>query len=115
MAFTDLEKKQVDSIMQKFWHKHRPPEHARHQVQLSYEIKNQSVEVFLIRVFGQDKSQTVREPIIKATYVKKLGIWKIYWLRDNMRWYLYEPFPEAVDLETVLQIVVDDYYGCYWV
>ncbi len=114
MAFTDSEKKQVDWILQKFWQRNRPPEHAKHQVDLSYEIRNQSVEIFLLRVFWKDQSQTVREPIAKATYVKKSGKWKIYWQRANMRWHLYEPYPEAPDLETFLQVVEEDHYGCFW-
>jgi len=114
MAFTDSDKKQVDRILQKFWHKNRPPEHAKHQVELSYEIKNQSVEIFLIRTFWQDKSQTVREPIAKATYVKKSRKWKIYWQRADMRWHLYMPYPEATNLKIVLQVVEEDSYGCFW-
>ena len=114
MAFKESETKQIDWIMQKFWYKNRPPEHARHQVDLSYEINNQAVEIFLLRAFWRDPSQTVREPIVKSTYVKKSGKWKIYWQRADMRWHLYEPYPEAVDLETVLQVVEEDPYGCFW-
>ena len=70
MAFADSEKKQVDWILQKFWQRNRPPERARHQVDLSYEIKNQSVEIFLLRAFWRDTYQTVRGLIVKATYDK---------------------------------------------
>jgi len=114
MAFRDSEKKQVDWIMRKFFHRNRPPEDARHQVDLSYEIKNQSVEIFLLRVFWRDQSQTVREPIAKATYVKKSGKWKIYWQRADMKWHLYEPCPEASDLETFLRVVEEDPHGWFW-
>ncbi len=114
MAFTDSEKKQVDWVLQKFWQKNRPPERARHQVDLHYEIKNQSVVIFQLRVFWLNHSQTVREPIAKATYVKKSGKWKIYWQRADMRWHLYEPYTEAQDLETFLQVVEEDPYGCFW-
>ena len=114
MAFTASETKQVDWIMRKFFNRNRPPERARHQVDLSYEIKNQSVEIFLLRVFWRDQSQTVREPIVKATYDKNSRKWKIYWQRADMRWHLYEPYPEAQDLEIVLQIVEEDPYGCFW-
>ena len=85
MAFMDEENDQLDRIMRAFHHKKRPQEDARHQVDLSYEITNQSVEILLLRSFWMVPSQTVREPIAKATYLKKSGI------RGTRPWCIMKP------------------------
>lgn len=42
----------------------------------------------------------------KATYVKKSGIWKVFWMRADLKWHRYEPVPEVSTLDEFLRIVL---------
>ncbi|MDC1287827.1 DUF3024 domain-containing protein [Gammaproteobacteria bacterium] len=50
----------------------------------------------------------------KATYVKKEGNWKIYWMRADMKWHRYEPVPDADNLDEFISVIEDDHYGCFY-
>jgi len=39
--------------------------------------------------------------VAKTTYVKKSGLWKVYWQRADMKWHSYDPMPEVGSLEGV--------------
>src|SRR5690606_6678422 len=49
MAFSELETKRVEKAVGKFVEGHRPPPHSRHELDLSYRINGQSVEIFEVR------------------------------------------------------------------
>ena len=49
MAFSEFETKEYERIVHGFVEKRRPPPHIRHEVDLGYRLKNQSVEIFEIR------------------------------------------------------------------
>lgn len=49
----------------------------------------------------------------KATYVKTKGIWKVYWMRGNLKWHPYEP-SAAHSLEAFLKLVDEDKNGCFF-
>jgi hypothetical protein len=47
----------------------------------------------------------------KITYVKKRGIWKLYWKRADLKWHLYEEYTRLDDLLDEVRI---DPNGCFW-
>ena len=49
MAFSEFEIKKLQKIVGRYIDKHRPPEHLRNEVDLSFRIQGQSVEIFEIR------------------------------------------------------------------
>ncbi len=56
----------------------------------------------------------IEEQIAKATYVKKEKHWKIFWMRDNLKWYLYEPIPYVKLISDFFNIVADDEMHCFF-
>lgn len=50
----------------------------------------------------------------KATYVKKLENWKVYWHRQDGKWHRYDPEPEVKHLKDWLELVQKDKHGCFW-
>lgn len=113
MALSEFEIKKIENVMEGYVNKHRPPAHIRHELDLSYRINGQSIEIFNIRPLWNDKSKTIEEPIAKTTYVKTQRIWKIYWQRADLKWHGYEPHPEAETLEEFLSVVEKDEYCCF--
>ena len=113
MVISEFSRKYFEKIMNDYLETTRPPAHIRNELDIGYRIENQSVELFEIRPAFRSPKEKIEQGIAKATYVKKAGIWKVYWLRADLKWHRYEPTPEVADLEGFLAIVDDDHYGCF--
>mgnify|MGYP000565809353 CR=1 FL=1 len=50
----------------------------------------------------------------KLTYVKSQKVWKVYWMRQDVKWHSYEPNPVATSIESAVDIVMNDQHGCFW-
>ena len=50
----------------------------------------------------------------RGLYVKKNKIWKLYWLRQNLKWHAYEPDGINQHLEPLFDIVQEDKQACFW-
>ena len=114
MAISEFEIKRVEKIMDGYLARTRPPVHIRNELDIGYRIENQSVELFEIRPAFKDPSEKIEHAIAKATYVKRGGIWRIYWMRADLKWHRFEPVPEVDNLEEFLSVIEDDHYGCFY-
>jgi hypothetical protein len=114
MAFSEFERRRYDKAVAKFIEARRPPPHLRRQLDLSYRIDRQSVEIFEVRPAYRDPTEIVETSVAKATYVKGASEWRIYWQRADLRWHRYEPFPTASSIEDFLAVVDEDAYCCFF-
>jgi len=115
MAFNELEIKRIEKAIENvFMAKRRPPENIRNQLDLGYRIENQSVELFEIRPHWQNPNEILETEIAKATFVKTKKIWKIYWMRQDLKWHGYEPCPEVKRFEDFLTVVAEDAFACFF-
>lgn len=114
MAISEFEIKRCEKELEKFLTEKRPPAHVRSQVNLGFRIANQSIEIFEIRPHYRDPSEKIESPIAKATYIKSKKIWKIYWMRQDLKWHSYSPKPEVRFFEEFLGIVQEDVNGCFF-
>ena len=114
MAFNEFELKKCEKALKSFLERKRPPSHIRKQLDLSYRLKGQSVEVFEVRPRWDNPNEIMETPVAKATYVKTRRIWKIYWQRADLKWHTYEPHPKAKDLDEFLKVVESDDYACFF-
>ncbi len=114
MALSEFEIKKIERAVDGFMSRKRPPPHIRHELDLGYRIENQSLELFEIRPFRQDPSQTIELPIAKATWVKRSGTWTVYWQRADLKWHRYDPDPEVDSVEDFLALVEADEYACFF-
>jgi len=114
MAFTEFETALIEAAMPAFMKKRRPPEKFRAKVDLAFRIVDQSVIIFSIRPSFRDRKKMAECPIAKATYVRTLKRWKVFWLCANLRWYSYEPCPLVARVEEFLVLVDEDNYSCFW-
>jgi hypothetical protein len=51
--------------------------------------------------------------VAKLWFIKKEQLWKLYWQRQNMKWYLYKNEVSG-DLVELLDLVNQDEHGCFW-
>lgn len=113
MPLDALQSAETIVALEVFLDKRRPPEHIRHQLDLSYKIENQSIIIFTIRPHFMNKEDRIESPIAKTTWVKIQNIWKIYWMRSDLKWHGYNPKPKVKTIEEFLNIVDKDAHGCF--
>jgi len=113
MAISEFELKRYQRIMESYIENNRPPAHIRAELDLGYRIKGQSVELFEIRPRWDSPDQKIEEMVAKTTYVKKSGLWKVFWQRADLKWHRYQPAPEVSSLEEFLALVAEDKYHCF--
>ena len=114
MAFTNEELARYRNIINAYVEKRRPPMHLRDQVDLSFRIQNQSIEIFEIRPKFQDPQTMVEIPVAKTTWVRTQKVWRVFWQRADMKWHRYPPLPEAKSLEEFIDAVEADEHACFY-
>jgi hypothetical protein len=113
MAIDVLKTVDIIETMENYLERQRPPEHIRNKVDLGYKIENQSIILTEIRPAWDNPSQINEHGYAKATYIKKQDVWKIYWMRGNLKWNLYDPKPQVKKLSDFLEVVEKDELGCF--
>jgi hypothetical protein len=114
MPLTEFEIALVETAMEPFMAKRRPPKQVREQVDLAFRFEDQSVILYEIRPFWSDPSQIIKEPIAKASYVRTSKEWKVFWQRADLKWHAYEPCPRVRRIKDFLALVDEDRYGSFW-
>jgi hypothetical protein len=113
MAISEFERRRVEKLASEYVEKHRPPVHIRSELDIGYRISDQSLELFEIRPRWDNPSEILEHSFAKTTYIKKSKTWKIYWMRQDLKWHGYEPAPEVTSLEEFLSIVSEDAFACF--
>jgi hypothetical protein len=114
MAFSELEQKRIEKVVEAYVEQKRPPPHIRAKLDIGFRLKGQSIEIFEIRPYWRDESQIIEQSVAKATYVKTQDHWKVFWKRADLKWHGYEPKARVRKIEDFLKVVDDDAYGCFW-
>ncbi len=113
MAFTDQEIEQY-SAQATAYCEHRIPQHVQDRLWMGFLIEGQSITLLEFRPHWQDKSKVTQTPIAKATFVKKTATWKLYWMRQDLKWHRYEPCPTVESFDEFLEVVDADEYCCFF-
>lgn len=115
MAFNELERKRLEKVVGAFVEKHRPPPHIRHQLDLAYRLNGQSVEIFEIRPGWRGAPDEIREqPVAKATFVRTANLWKVFWMRADLKWHAYPAMPQVGTIDRFLALVAEDKHACFF-
>ena len=114
MAMSEFEIKRCEKLVGQYIESRRPPMDIRNELDLTFRIEKQSVLLIEIRPGWQNSDTKIETPIAKATYVMSKKIWKVYWMRADMKWHGYEPNAEVRSIEAFLKVVEDDEFGCFW-
>lgn len=114
MALSEHEQHRFEKPVKAFIQLRRPPPHIRPKLDIGYRFENQSVEIFEIRPAFRRPNELVENAVAKATYVKGQQIWKVYWMRADLKWHRYEPQASVKSIEDFLAVVDEDQYGCFF-
>jgi hypothetical protein len=114
MAFDQFTQHRVEKIIDDFIQARRPPPALRNQVDLGFKVEDQSIVIYERRSHWKNEGQFIESLVAKATYVRKQDAWKIYWLRQDLKWHSYESLPEVNKIEDFLAELALDPNGCFW-
>ena len=114
MAISEFEIKRCEKELEKFLDLRRPPPHVRDELDISYRIEDQSVEIFEVRPQWDDPSKKIEASVAKTTYVKKEKHWKVFWQRQDLKWHSYEPMKIVSTFEEFLRLVHEDKHSCFF-
>ena len=114
MALTELELKRCERDLDKFIERRRPPAHIRPQLDFGYRISGQSVEILEIRPDWRDKSIKRERPVAKATFVRTVNAWRVFWMRSDLKWHGYEPNAQVRSIAEFIAVVDADEYCCFF-
>ncbi len=105
----------TEQQIKKFVDRKRPKEESvREQLDIGYTYNGKSLEIQEIRPQWNDPSIIHRYSVAKATFIKSRKLWKLYWKRASGKWESYEPKPEVISIEAVLETIEEDAYHCFW-
>ena len=114
MALTELETKRIEKLVDAYVQKRRPPPHIRPKLDIGFRVKGQSVEIFEIRPAWRSPGEFLEQPAAKASFVKTRGVWKVFWMRADLKWHPYPPAPTVASVEKFLELVEADAHACFW-
>ncbi len=114
MALTKEQIVEIEKAASKYMYYNRPPIEIREQLDLGYRIEGQNVYLLEIRPRWNKPDEIMESAIAKTTYIKSRNMWKIYWMRGNLKWYHYEPVPFVKTISDFFDLVATDELGCFW-
>jgi hypothetical protein len=114
MPFSELEYKRIEKRVDAFIETRRPPPAIRNKIDLGFRLQGQSVELFEIRPVWDRPDQKQEFPFAKVTYVKTQNVWKIYWMRADLKWHSYPAAPTVKTLDAFLAVVAEDKHACFF-
>lgn len=113
MSLNILNSVDIIETMENYISRVRPEPEIRHQLDISYEIEDQSVILNEIRPRLLDPSKIGKFGYAKATFVKNKNIWKVFWKRADLKWHSYPPQPTVNQLSDFLNLVDEDKHYCF--
>jgi Protein of unknown function (DUF3024) len=112
MAFSELELKLIDHTVGSLCRDLSPPEHAQ-ELRTVYEVDGHTVTMYEDRPPWDGVGEWTHRGLARFRYVRRQGLWSLYWLRADLRWHRYDPAPATADLKELVAVVAEDGYGAF--
>jgi hypothetical protein len=114
MALSEAQILECLQVTGAFISKRRPPPELRDKVDIRAHIKKSEVTLVSVHPAYDDETRKVQHPFAKARWVGTQKVWRLYWMRADLRWHAYQPLPEARRLESLLAEVDRDPHCCFF-
>jgi len=112
--FGDILQHEIETAGAAFLKKRRPPEEIRDQLDLAYRTDGLSVYVVELRPSYSPPHKIEEQPVAKTTFVKSKGVWKVYWMRGDLKWHAYPEMPEVKSIGEFFELVDADEFHCFF-
>ena len=113
MAFTEIEMARIEKVVGGFCAGRTNPE-IRHKLRLEYSVRRHDIEIFEVRPHWRNPGEEMNTEVAKIKYVRKSNEWRLYWMRQDLKWHSYEPHPVGRSLEELVEVVDHDAYCAFF-
>lgn len=104
-----------ESTIKQFLETIRPEDlEMRKQIDFGYTYDGKIIEMFQLRPKWDNPKEIIQIPFAKIRYYKSKNEWKLYWMRGNLKWDVYQPFPSSSYLAQILDHIKVDKFGCFF-
>jgi hypothetical protein len=114
MAIDILQTVDIIEVMENFLERKRPSKEIRNQLDIGYKLEDQSIILFEIRPKWNKPDVICEYPFAKATFVKKTSIWKVYWMKADLKWHSYPAQQTVKNLKDFTKLVEEDKHHCFF-
>lgn len=114
MPIPDPQLRECLKAVGEFLEKKRPPPQIRGELDYRADIKGSDLMIVEVRPAFEDPDQFVEHPVAKVKWVSSRMVWRLFWMRADMKWHSYVPLPEAPTVRAVLDEVDRDPNGCFF-
>jgi Protein of unknown function (DUF3024) len=91
VPLSKFELARVKKTLDFFMAQRRPPPHIGPKLDLGSRISGQNVSIFEIRpVWRGSPGERHESAVAKATYVRTRGVWRVFWMRRDLKWHSYD-------------------------
>jgi hypothetical protein len=94
VAFSEFELKYIDNTVGALCRRHSPPQY-QNELRFTYEVHRHDVSVWEVRPAYKRPGEWTKMGVAKFKYDRTKKTWKLYWMRQDMKWHLYDPSPGA--------------------
>lgn len=114
MAFDDFELRRIENSIGRLCQQRTSPEFAD-ELRFVYEVDGHSVSIYEIRPVWNDPSKTTKMGVARFKYTRTKKEWRLYWMRRDLEWHLYDPdVAISKSLEPLVEVVETDRSGAFF-
>ncbi len=113
MGFSDCELRYIENIFGRLC-KRRSPSRLRDQSRAVYVVGGEDVTIYEERLRWDNPQEWTNFGVAKFTYNRKQNVWKLYWMRSDLKWHLYELLPESTRIDRLVTEVDKDPHGAFF-
>jgi len=113
VAFDELELKRIERTVGELCRRCSPPEHAD-ELRTVYEVASHSVTMYEERSPWDGAGEWTPRGIARLRFYRSRRECQLYWMRQDLRWHLYDPDEMPADLDSLVAVVEADKYGAFF-
>jgi hypothetical protein len=113
VAFDELQLKRIERTVGELCRKCSPPEYAD-ELRTVYEVKGHTVTVYEERPPWDGVGEWTRAGIARLRNYRSRREWRLYWMRQDLRWHLYDPDEMPADLDSLVAVIEADEHGAFF-
>ena len=113
MTFNEFELQYVAHTVGKLC-KRKSPAHLRCQQRTVYVVEGHDVTVYEERLRWDNPQEWTNSGIAKFKYNRKQNVWKLYWMKSDLKWHVYELLPESTRIDKLVVEVDKDPHGAFF-
>ncbi len=86
----------------------------RDQLEFVLEIDGHSVTIYEVRPRWDAREEKTRHGVARFRYTRTRDEWRLYWMRRDLKWHVYDPAAPSTRLEDLVTVVDQDQYGSFF-